>query len=114
MRAQRKVDDELMSGFLRFARLASEGRKRFVLSHSRQIPEGYASTTETADYLLGKLRGMRAAAKPGEWPGGLRLLTRFSREKFEVLGFDGDAPEDHMRHLRAIAAFLERARPARH
>jgi hypothetical protein len=111
--ADRKIDEDLMAGFLRFARQASEGTKRFVISHSRQIPDGYASTTETADYLIRQLQGTRDRAEAEEWPGGLHLRTRFSRGNFEVLGFDGDAPDDHMRHLRAIAALLRRVQPAK-
>ncbi|HUR58434.1 MAG TPA: D-alanyl-D-alanine carboxypeptidase, partial [Opitutaceae bacterium] len=106
--AAQRVDPELMAGFLRFARLAAEGRKRFVLSHSRQVPDGYASTTETADYLIQQLEGKRSFDSE-EWAGGLRLLSTFSQGRFEVLGFDGDGPEDHMRHLRGIGALLERA-----
>lgn len=106
--ALRQVDPELMSGFLRFAELAAAGKKQLLISHSRQVPEGYASTTETADYLIAKLGGERGRAEAGDWPGGLKLLTRFARSRFKVLGFDGDAPEDHMRHLRAIGAFLQR------
>ena len=106
--ALKQVDPELMSGFLRFAGLAAEGKKRLLITHSRQVPEGYASTTETADFLIAKLGGERTRAEPGEWPGGLRLLTRFKRSNFEVLGFDGEAPEDHMRHLRVIGALLRR------
>ena len=106
--ADKAVDEELMSGFLRFARLAAEGRKRFILSHSRQVPEGYASTTETADYLLRKLQGERRAAPAGDWPAGLRLETQYSVSGFEVLGFAGDAPEDHLRHLRGIGALIQR------
>jgi hypothetical protein len=109
--AERRVDGELMSGFLRFARLASEGKKRFLITHSRQIPEGYASTTETADFLITALSGTRTltAGEEDKWPAGLRLQSRFTRGRFLVLGFEGEAPEDHMRHLRAIAAFVDRS-----
>lgn len=110
--ARKQVDPELMSGFLRFARLAVEGKRRLVISHSRQIPEGYASTTETADYLIAELHAARAQAEPGEWPAGLRLLSRGAQGRFEVLGFDGEGPEDHLRHLRGIGALLRRALPA--
>jgi hypothetical protein len=110
--AEKRVDDELMAGFLRFAQLAAEGKKRLLLTHSRQVPDGYASTTETADYLIAKLGGTRSASVTEGWPGGLRELSHHSRGNFEVIGFDGDAPEDHMRHLRAIGAILQRALPA--
>lgn len=111
--AARRVDPGLMAGFLQFARRASEGTKRLIVSHSRQATDGYASTTETADYLIRELGGERrdvAAAARDEWPGGLRLLSRFARGQFEVLGFEGEAPEDHLRHLREIGVFLQRAR----
>jgi hypothetical protein len=104
--AQKIVDEELMAGFLRFARLAREGTKRFVLSHSEQVPEGYASTTETADYLIRQLGGQRRTLDAGLWPAGLRLRSGYSVSGFRVLGFEGAAPENHMRHLRGIGAFL--------
>jgi hypothetical protein len=109
--AERRVDGELMSGFLRFARLASEGKKCFLITHSRQIPEGYASTTETADFLIAALSGTRAqtAGEEEKWPAGLRPQSRSTRGRFLVLGFEGEAPEDHMRHLRAIGTFIDRA-----
>lgn len=106
----RQVDDTLMADFLRFARLAAEGRKDFILSHSRQVPDGYASTTETADYLIDRLGLVRNAVAAEPWPGGLTLLSRGGRGRFEVLGFEGNAAEDHMRHLRVIGAFLQRVR----
>ena len=107
--AARRVDEELMAGFLRFAQLAADGKKRLVISHSRQVPEGYASTTETADYLIAKLGGERTADTQ-EWAGGLRLLSTFTLGQCEILGFDGEGAEDHMRHLRSIALLLERVK----
>jgi hypothetical protein len=104
--ALQQVDEELMAGFLKFARLAAEGRKRLVISHSRQVPEGYASTTETADYLLRKLNLPRANVEPESWAAGLRLTSRAIRGAFEVLGFDGAAPDDHMKHLRGLSALM--------
>ena len=109
--ASKQIDAELMAGFLRFARLANERKKQFVVSHSRQVPEGYASTTETADYLIAQLGLSRQDAGTETWPGGLRLLSRCERGGFQVLGFDGAAPEDHMLHLRDLGALLRRVRP---
>src|SRR5262249_10322895 len=42
--SKREVDPEKMSGFLRFAQEAAAGRKTLVLTHSAQVPDGYAST----------------------------------------------------------------------
>ncbi|MBL9199775.1 MAG: D-alanyl-D-alanine carboxypeptidase/D-alanyl-D-alanine-endopeptidase [Opitutaceae bacterium] len=112
--AAKKVDEDLMAGFARFATEAAAGRKRLVISHSEQVPEGYASTTETADYLIARLGGARTE-RAEAWAGGLNLLSDFRQGGCEVLGFAGAAPEDHMRHLRAMAAIAERAmeRPVR-
>lgn len=107
--ADKKVDPELMEGFLRFARLAAEGRRRMLITHTQQVPEGYASTTETADYLIAALEGARVGANR-EWGPALRQRSGFARGGLEILGFAGERPEDHMQHLRSIGLMLERAR----
>ncbi len=107
----RRVDAELMRGFASFARAAADGRKRMVISHSAQVPEGYASTTETADFLLAGLGGERSATAD-EWAPGWTVQSRFARGQLEILGFAGESAEDHLRHLRAIGTLLERVAPA--
>lgn len=104
----RRVSAENMAGFLRFAREAADGRKRFLLTHSQLHTPGYASTAETADYLIAQLGGAREAAA-ADWPGAWKPVSRFRRGGFEVLGFAGDTGEDHMRHLRRMGVLLERA-----
>lgn len=108
--AEKRVDPELMEGFVRFAKAASDGRKRLVISHSSQVPPGYASTTETADYLIAQLGGARSF-EAAEWPGGLKLKSNYSSGSVEILGFEGEEAEDHMRHLRQIGSLLERVAP---
>lgn len=96
----REVDPLQMQDFLEFARLAGEGRKTFIISHSSQATP-YASTTETADYLL---RELEIERRPdGQLStDGLRQSSRASRGRFIVLGFAGSAAEDHLQHLRRI------------
>lgn len=106
----KQVDPALMEGFLRFARLAADGRKRMVISHSAQVPEGYASTTETADFLIRALGGRRVE-EPAAWDGGLQLLSHYRMGGLEILGFAGVGPEDHMRHLRGLGLLLARVTP---
>jgi len=72
----------------------------------RQVPERYASTTETADDLRAQLDLARENAATESWPGGLRLVTRARREGFVVLGYDGATPDDHVNHLRQPGALL--------
>jgi hypothetical protein len=107
--ADKRVDPMLMEGFLRFARLASEGRRRMLITHTQQVPEGYASTTETADYLVAEIGGARVGVAK-DWAPALRQLSAFSRGGLEIVGFAGARPEDHMQHLRSLGLFWERAR----
>lgn len=102
----RAVDSGKMDGFLRFAREAAAGRKWMLVSHSEQPVAEYASTTETADYLLDQLRLARQdqATKVG---GELQPLTSARQGNFQVLGFEGEKPEDHMKHLRNIRLFWQ-------
>jgi len=97
----RKVDPELMEGFTRFARQAAVGKKVFVLSHSAQVPGSYASTTETADYLIAALGGT-AEPTDRDLGDGWRLSRRYRQGRFLVLGFPGTEADDHMSHLRKI------------
>jgi hypothetical protein len=97
----RRVDPRLMDGFRRFAIEAASGRKTFLLTHSAQVPEGYASTTETADYLIRAVNGEPEKAEVS-WGDGWTQTRRFRRGRFLVLGFSGTEGADHMRHLRGI------------
>jgi hypothetical protein len=99
--SERRIDPAKMAGFRRFATEAAAGRKTMVVTHSAQVPAGYASTTETADDLIRHLGG-RADAVDEDWGGGWRHTRRFAKGRFLVLGFAGNGPEDHMRHLRRL------------
>lgn len=96
----RVVSRENMAEFLRFAELATKGEKQFVLSHSAQTTP-YASTTETASYLLHKLQMPRAADSTNQRP--LFMQTSNAQQgKFTVLGFSGETGQHHMQHLHHI------------
>ena len=99
--AKRQIDPAKMVGFRKFAAEAAAGRKTMIVTHSAQVPTGYASTTETADDLIGQVGG-KAEAVDEDWGDGWRLKRRFAKGRFLVLGFAGAGPEDHMRHLRRL------------
>lgn len=104
-----KVDAALMAPFRRFAARAVEGEKTFVLTHSSQVPEGYASTTETATDLIAHT-GAEAVAAAIDWGPDWEPIRRARKSRFEALGFGGVGPDDHMRHLRQIARIWAEAR----
>jgi hypothetical protein len=91
-----------MADFSRFAAEAVAGRKIFVLSHSAQVPEGYASTTETADVLIQTVRAKAVNGKV-DWGDGWIQSRKVAKGRFLVLGFEGTDGQAHMRHLRGLA-----------
>ena len=103
--AERQVDPDHMRHFLQFAQEAVAGRKKFVISHSAQQTP-YASTTETADYLLRILTMPRKTHRVLLRPT-MRQVSRSQRGKFLVLGFAGESGNDHLEHLRQIAVFWD-------
>ncbi len=89
-----------MAPFLAFARRAAAGEASMVLTHSEEIPDGYAGTTECAGYLIEAL-GARRVPADGEQAPGFRLISRADLGGFHVLGYaGGSADTDHMNHLR--------------
>jgi hypothetical protein len=107
--AKREVDPTNMEAFLHFAREAVTGKKRFVLTHTQLFTPTYASTVDTADYLLKALGGER---KPVErdWGGELTELGEWSKGNFLLYSFKGDTGPEHMLHLRNLWQFLVKAR----
>ncbi len=103
----RKVSPLLMSGFEKFAKEAVEGRKTLLITHSSQTPEGYASTTETADYLIAAV-GAKAEPVEVDWKDGWKQTRQCKKGTFLVLGFAGAEAADHVRHLRRIAEVWQR------
>ena len=96
-----RLDASKMAGFRRFASEAASGRKMMLVPHSAQVPEGYASTTVTANNLVA-LVGASSESTDLELAPGFRLTRRASQGRFVVLGFSGSGPEDHLRHLRRL------------
>lgn len=94
--------------FSDFAKLAAQGKKLMFVSHSSIIPPGYASTTETANYLIHQVGGRPSRARPRRGdPMGLELIARFSRRSFHVRGFAGNDKMDHCAHLSLLRDVLK-------
>ena len=82
--------------FVRFAHEAAEGKRLMVVSHSSIVPPGYASTTETANFLIHELGGHSHPAKArASDPMGLELVSRYDEGGFHVRGYAGNAELDH-------------------
>jgi hypothetical protein len=101
------LDTSNLEAFVRFAQAAVRGEKRFLVTHSEIFPGTFASTTETADYLLQRLALRRTPVL--RWgPRGMQQLSEAHAGGFELLGFAGNSAPDHVDQLHGMPEFLER------
>lgn len=82
---------------------------RLLITHSTIFPGTYASTTETADWLLASL-GLRRTAVLAWGPRGMQQLSEVSSRGVTLLGFAGNSAPDHVDHLHAMPELLARLR----
>lgn len=101
------LDHARLGPFARFAVQASRGEKLMFVSHSSIPTPGFASTTETSQYLIWKVGGQPKAVQPnGSDPWGLERLSMFSQGSFHVRGFRGSGAADHCAHLGLVKDVL--------
>ncbi len=98
----RDPPDNALKPFVDFAKEAVAGRKLMVITHSDVVTDGYASTTESADFVLGKLDLKRDFAERPDPVEGMQQVTEASSGNFKVMGFDGGNEEAHSHHLWAF------------
>jgi hypothetical protein len=101
------LDPHNLEAFVHFAELAVKGDKRFLITHSEIFPGTFASTTETADYLL---KALGLTRKPVlEWgPNGMQQLSAVHAGHFELMGFAGNSAPDHIDQFQGMPTFLAR------
>jgi hypothetical protein len=104
-RNERRPASIQMAPFVAFADEAVAGRKLFALTHS-SIGTPYASTTETANFLLSQLAVERQAASLPAFRPGMSARSRADSESFHVLGFNGSNEAAHCDHLHAFGETL--------
>jgi hypothetical protein len=79
-----------------------------LVTHSEVFPGTFASTTETADYLLRAIGLKRTAVL--EWgPVGMQQTSEARAGSFTLLGFAGNSAPDHVDHLHALPDLLRLA-----
>jgi hypothetical protein len=101
------LDTTNLVAFAEFARAAVRGEKRFLVTHSEIFPGTFASTTETADWLLRAL-GLRRTPVLRWGARGMQQLSEVRSGNFTVLGFAGNTAPDHIDHLHAMPELLAR------
>ena len=101
-----RLNDAKLKDFVDYARQAMDGEKRLLITHSEIFPGTYASTTETADYVLDAL-GLQRHPILTWGPGGMQMLTETRANGLTILGFAGNTAPDHIDHFHGLPAFLK-------
>ncbi len=102
------LDRTQLEPFIDFAKRAKAGKRLMFVTHSSIIPPGYASTTETSNYLIHELGGKVKTAKPKKNDTmGLELNSKFDSGNFHVRGYDGNDKMDHCAHLGLLRDILK-------
>ena len=101
------LDTTNLATFASFARAAVRGERRFLVTHSEIFPGTFASTTETADWLLQAV-GLRRTPVLQWAPRGMQQLSEARGGRFELLGFAGNSAPDHVDQFHAMPELLVR------
>jgi pimeloyl-ACP methyl ester carboxylesterase len=100
-----KIGTENLDVWAQIGRDAIAGKKRVVITHSEIFPGTFASTTETADYLL-KLLGVTRTAVLKWGPMGTQQLSEAQSGRFLLMGFAGNTAPDHVDQLHSLPDYL--------
>lgn len=104
-----RIDSISLEPFVNLALAASNASsgKSFLFTHSEIFPGTFASTTETAGYLLNRLGvKMKPVLKWG--PLGMQQISEASAGNLWILGFAGNTAPDHIDHLQSLYYFLQK------
>jgi len=101
-----KINPGNLEIWLQLGRDAIAGRKRMIVTHSEIFPGTYASTTETADYILAQL-GLKRRAILKWGPMGVQQLSEARAGKFLLIGYAGNSAPDHVDQLHSLPVFLK-------
>jgi hypothetical protein len=97
---------ENLDVFVKFGKDAVAGKKQLIVTHTEIFPGTFASTTETADYLLKEL-GLQRQATLKWGPMKTQQLSEVRKGKFLLLGYAGNSAPDHVDQLHALPEFLK-------
>jgi hypothetical protein len=102
---ERVVNSAAMAPFTLYADRAVSGEKLFAITHS-SIVTPYASTTETASFLLQQENVPRVTQNAQGPRATMTLLSRADRGCFHVQGYAGNDKPDHCDQLHAMGETL--------
>ena len=102
---ERRVNVDQMGPFTLYGEEAVAGRKLMAITHS-SIQTPYASTTETADFLLGQYGITRVPMNTAGPRPGMTFLSRADAGNFHVQGYSGGNEQAHADQLHSFGDTL--------
>jgi len=103
--ADSQLVPENLTSWLHFGTDALANKKRLIITHTEIFPGTYASTTETAVYLLNAW-DLTAHPVVRFGPMQTQLLSEAKSNGLTVLGFAGNSAPDHIDQLQSLSTYL--------
>jgi len=100
-----QIETDNLQIWLQLGRDAIAGKKRLIITHSEIFPGTFASTTETADYLLREW-GLKPHPVIKWGPMKTQILSEVKRGRLLVIGFAGNSAPDHVDELQSLPEYL--------
>lgn len=101
-----QIEPDNLRIYVKLARDAIAGKKRVIITHSEIFPGTFASTTETADYILKEL-GLRRRPLVRWGPKQTQELSEVRAGRFLLIGFAGNSAPDHVDQLHSLPEYLK-------
>jgi hypothetical protein len=101
-----QIEPDNLQIFIKLARDATLEKKRVIVTHSEIFPGTFASTTETADYILKEL-GLRRRPIVKWGPMQTQELSEVRAGRFLLIGFAGNSAPDHVDQLHSLPEYLK-------
>jgi hypothetical protein len=92
--------------WVKFGRDAIAGKKCLIITHSEIFPGTFASTTETADYLL-RQWGLKPHAVLKWGPMQTQILSETQAGRLLLVGFAGNSGPDHLDEMESLPEYLK-------
>lgn len=101
-----QIETDNLEIFLKFGRDAIAGKKQMIVTHSEIFPGTFASTTETADYLVSQL-GLKRTPTAKWGPMQTQQLSEVRQGRFTLIGYAGNSAPDHVDQLHSLPDYLK-------
>ncbi len=99
------IDTAPLDIYVKLVRDAMAGKRRVIITHTEIFPGTFASTTETADYILSQV-GLHPKPILKWGPMGTQELSEVRSGRFLMIGFAGNSAPDHVDQVHSLPYYV--------